>query len=98
MLALSNEKTNKEHLFSVGYDSVERYVLALTITYASIYERYYHITAEEYEWFDSYPERLATLAEECFHGGICSPRFICSGLLEENTNEQLKKLRIGERF
>lgn len=98
MLALTNEKVNKEGLFSVGYDSVERYVLALTITYASFYERYYHITAEEYEWFDSNPKRLADLAEECFHSGIGSPRFICSGLLEENTKEQLKKLRISERF
>ncbi len=98
MLALSNEKTNKERSFSVGYDSVERYVLALTITYTNIYERYYHITAEEYDWFDSNPARLASLADECFHSGVGSPRFICSGLLEENTNEQLKKLRIWERF
>ena len=98
MLALSNEKICKEHLFSVGYDSVERYVLALTITYASIYERYYHITAEEYEWFDSNPKRLAALANECLQCGINSPRFICSGLLEENTSEQLRKLRISERF
>lgn len=84
-MTLNKEKVRREKLYVVGYEETEKcYMLAIVITWISWYNRYYLISEEEYNWFDSDITKLDQLAEECFQMGACGERFLYSERMEEN--------------
>jgi len=79
MIDLILEKVRREKYYSVGYDKEnDRYVLSVVITWISWYNRYYLLSKEEYEWFETDISKLDLLADECYKSGITHIRFICS--------------------
>lgn len=85
MSTLSKEKVRKEMFYFVGFEEAnQRYVLAVVITWVSWYQRYYSISEEEYNWFDSNITKLDQLAEECYQAGPFGERFLYSDRMEEN--------------
>ena len=78
-LVLENEKVRTEKYYSVGYDKEnERYVLVVVITWVAWYNRYYSISREEYDFYETEIEKLDSLADDCYNAGILHERFICS--------------------
>lgn len=86
-MKLEHEKVRNQKLYLVGYDKEnDRYVLSVVITWIAWYHRYYLISKEEYEWYDTALEKLDLLADECLRAETCSERFIRSDRKEENKN------------
>ena len=88
---LEEIKVNKDKYYKVGYSPyLKQYVLAITITWIAWYERYYSISEGEYKWFDNDIDKLNHLANELYHLGISSSRFIFSEMSAENDSSQMK--------
>lgn len=84
-MKLKNEKVRNKKLYCVGYDEEHnRYILEIVITWMAWYNRYYLISKEEYEWFDTDIEKLDSLAEDCCQTGPCGGRFLYSDKRDEN--------------
>lgn len=82
------EKVRSEKYYSVGYNSkLNKYMLAVVVTWIAWYERYFEITEEEYNMFGS--DELDAIADSCHRGGPGSQRFLFSVKNEENSAEQL---------
>lgn len=93
-MELLNEKIRNDGFYSVGFNPfVKQYIMIVTICHRFCFERYYLISKEEYEWFDSAIQKLDDLAHECYRQGIEHPRFYCSELKCENTLKQEMNLR-----
>lgn len=76
MIKLVNQKLHND--FCVGQDeNTKEYILAIFVFYDYWYFRYYHITKEEYDWFETDIKKLDTLAKICYQE-IFNSRFICS--------------------
>ena len=99
-MKLVNEKIKTDEFYSVGYHScVKQYIMVITISHWFWFERYYLINRDEYLWFENAPQKLSTLAADCYKEGIKHQRFYCSELTSENTSEQaiiLKMLLTSE--
>ena len=53
-MELLNEKIRNDGFYSVGFNPlVEQYIMIVIICHWFWFERYYLISKEEYEWFDS---------------------------------------------
>ena len=93
-MELLNEKIRNDGFYSVGFNPlVEQYIMIVIICHWFWFERYYLISKEEYEWFDSAIQKLDGLAHDCYKQGVKHPRFICSELECENTTEQETNLK-----
>ncbi len=73
--------------------SDEQYIMIVIICHWFWFERYYLISKEEYDWFDSAIQKLDDLAHDCYKQGVKHPRFYYSELEYENTTEQVTNLR-----
>lgn len=84
---LLNEKINSEKLYSVGYDvENSRYVLNLIIPSHAWYSRYYLISKDEYDWFETSIESLNDIVDSFRYDNEFGDRFIKSDLSIENKN------------
>ena len=84
-MKLKNEKVRNQKYYFVGYDEENnRYLLGVVITWVAWYNRYYLISKEEYEWFDTQIDQLDQLAEECYQAGPGGDRFVYSDSIMEN--------------
>ena len=84
-MKLINRKVRNEKLYSVGYDEKSKqYIMEIVITWIAWYNRYYLISKEEYQWFETFIEKLDTLADRCLRIEEFGDRFIKSDKLEEN--------------
>lgn len=82
---LKCEKVRNEKLYAVGYDETNhRYLLLIVVPEIAWYNRYYLISEDEYNWFDSKTEKLDLLAKECYETGIYNRRFVFSDKSAEN--------------
>jgi len=85
IIELENEKTRQDKYYSVGYDKTNnRYLLSVVVTWVAWYYRYYLISKEEYDWYETDLEKLDLLAEECYKAKTSNERFVYSGKIEEN--------------
>lgn len=84
--------TNKREYYSIGVDlDTNRLVLEVLITWVAWYSRYFSISQEEFDWFNSSRNRLDELAASCAGPmGIANnqQRFIHSEKVEENRCQQ----------
>ena len=88
-MRLTERRVRTDKWYTVGFSPVlEKYVLAVTVGWLAVYDRYYEISREEYEQTFAKPDALDKLAEELFKAVNKSERFICSGKTNENTDEQ----------
>ena len=88
---LKREKISDKY-YGVGYSPyIEKYVLYTVVTWVAWYNRYYEISEEEYESFDS--QELDVLASKLYKQGNMNERFLFSEKKEENNEEQLKLLK-----
>ena len=91
---LKYEKVRTEKLYAVGYDETNhRYLLIIVVPEVVWYNRYYFISKEEYDWFESKIENLDLLAKECYESEIYNERFAFSDMATEN--ERVKKYRLN---
>ena len=91
-MELLNEKIRNDGFYSVGFNPlVEQYIMIVIICHWFWFERYYLISKEEYEWFDSAIQKLDGLAHDCYKQGVKHPRFIA---LNWNVRIQQNKKRI----
>jgi len=87
MIKLENEKIRSEKYYSVGFDKENnRYLLSVVITWVAWFKRYYLISNEEYDWYDTNLWKLDLLAEECYNDKTSSERFVYSEREDENKN------------
>ena len=94
-MELLNEKIRNDGFYSVGFNPlIEQYIMIVIICHWFWFERYYLISKEEYDWFDSAIQKLEDLAHDCYKQGVKHPRFYCSELEYENTTEQVTNLRM----
>ena len=94
---LIDKKIDEQHYFSVGYDNVSKsYILEQTIPYVGYFSRYFKISKEEYEWFESHRDYLIALSDDFFVQNIHHPQFFFSEYPIENTDEQNKLLAAYE--
>jgi hypothetical protein len=78
-IELENEKINSQGYYKVGYDKENnQYVLANVVCWIAWYYRYYAISEEEYNWFETDIDKLTSLSNECERGKSSHERFICS--------------------
>lgn len=90
---LEYQKVRTKNYYKIGYCSEwNEYLLVLTVTYVGYYDQYYIIKKEEYDLWKDNVEKLDVIAEECRKTNIHSKRFLCSGMPQENTREQLEIL------
>ena len=90
-MALSRKRNRPQMHYSVGYHMNENlYILQIVIHSVA---RYYQISREEYDMFDTNVDRLDKLAVTCHRAGRNSQRFLCSTKQDENTIAQLKLLQ-----
>ena len=88
-MRLENERVARDKYYFVGYSpSLNRYILACTITWITWYNRYYEISEEEYDSFGS--DELNDLADTLYKQGCDSERFLFSEKKEENDQKQLR--------
>jgi hypothetical protein len=88
---LEREKISDKY-YGVGYSPfIDKYVLYTVVTWVAWYNRYYEISEEEYESFDS--QELDVLARKLYEQGNKNERFLFSEKKEENNEEQLKLLK-----
>ena len=86
---LTDKKICDTDYFLVGYDAVDkRYILEKIVTWVAWYSRYYSISKEEYELFDTDIEKLKSIANECNKAAISHQRFIGS----ENLRDEIVKV------
>ena len=86
---LTDRKVCTTEHFTVGYDAVgKRYLIDIIITWVIWYSRYYSISKEEYEMFDTNIEKLKSIANECYKTGISHQRFVDS----ENLRDEIIKI------
>lgn len=88
---LENEKVNLSECFRVGYDSYSgKYILESMDTFGN--NRYFIITKEQYQWFDTEPNKLIILNKKCLQENSNSNIFYFSTWEKENTYEQNKRM------
>lgn len=93
-MELLNEKIRNDGFYSVGFNPlVKQYIMIVIICHWFWFERYYLISKEEYEWFDSAIQKLDDLAHDCYRQGVEHPQFYCSELKCENTIKQEMNLK-----
>ncbi|RKI70675.1 hypothetical protein D7V91_03490 [bacterium 1xD42-67] len=95
---LIGEKVDRQNYFSVGYDNISKsYILEQIITYVGCFSRYFKISKEQYEWFESHRDHLTALSDDFFTQNIRHPQFFFSEYPIENTDEQNKLLSVYEK-
>jgi hypothetical protein len=81
-------KIDRENLFSIGADTeTGRFVISVVVPWITWYNRYFGITREEYDSFDTNREILKNLASSMSHGESIQnlrDRFIFSEYPSEN--------------
>ena len=87
---LESQKVRTKHYYKIGYCAeLDKYLLAITVTYVSFYDQYYVIDEDEYNLWKNNTEKLDALAKECREDNISSKRFLYSEMPRENTKEQM---------
>lgn len=61
------------------------------------FSRYFKISKEQYEWFESHRDHLTALSDDFFIQNIRHPQFFFSEYPIENTDEQNKLLSVYEK-
>lgn len=88
---LERHKVRDDYFYEIGYCSeLDKYLLAVTVTYVSWYNQYYIIDESEYNLWRNNVKKLDIIADECRKDNIHSKRFLYSERPEENTKEQLE--------
>lgn len=84
---LDDEKISSLGCYRVGFDKYSgRYLLETEDTFGN--NRYFIITKEQYQWFDTQPDRLDALRKKCVEENNKSDIFYFSTWEKENTYEQ----------
>lgn len=93
-MKLTNEKVCKEGLFSVGYhEETGLYVANVIVPWICWYSRYFEITKEEYELFDTDLEKLKELCKLLISVEVSdNKRFLFSERAEENETEDARSM------
>jgi hypothetical protein len=85
MIKLENEKVRAEKHYTIGYDKKnDRYILSVIVPWVAWFNRYYLISKQEYDFYETDLEKLDLLAEECYKAKTSSKRFVYSEKVEEN--------------
>lgn len=88
-MKLEGEKISVTGLFRVGFDKhSNKYLLETEDTFGG--NRYFIITEEQYQWFDTEPDKLDQLNKDCVKKNCKSNIFYFSNWEMENSNEQNK--------
>lgn len=86
-LKLDKEKISPNGYFRVGFDKYSgNYLMETDDTFGN--NRYFIITEEQYKWFDTEPDKLELLYNECVKRNNQSDIFYFSNWERENSNEQ----------
>jgi len=94
---LEDRKVRAEKYYEIGYDKENgRYILAVIIPWICWYHRYYLISKEEYEWYETAPNMLDLLADECYQANTLSERFIHSDAERDYNPDFYTKLKVSE--
>ena len=93
MLKLSDTRVRNEKNYVVGYSKdMQCYVMSCTITCWIIdYDRWFKITEEEYEMFNTDIKELDTLKDELIND-LGNDRFLFSWKKDENTPDGAEML------
>lgn len=92
---MKKQKTRISKQYSIGYSSTLKcYILACTVQWILWYDRYFHISEEEYYLSEGNVTALDRIANQCYAQGTSSSRFICSEKKDENTPEQTSQLTL----
>ena len=91
-MELLNEKIRNDGFYSVGFNPlVEQYIMIVIICHWFWFERYYLISKEEYEWFDSAIQNWMVQPMIAINKELNIPGFIA---LNWNVRIQQNKKRI----
>ena len=95
-MILENEKVRKEKLYTVGYNSnLNKYILTYVVPSMVWYNRYYEISVDEYNQFDSNPCKLDEFVDNLHTKNYASDRFLFSDMIRENSVAQAELREIA---
>lgn len=90
-MKLEHVIVRSQKLYSVGYNSkLKKYILECVVPWVTWYNRYYEISEEEYNSFDSDPGELDAFVACLRAENYASDRFLFSDKSDENSESQLK--------
>lgn len=88
-MKLENEKISSDGYYRIGLDKYSgNYILETDDTFGN--KRYFLISEEQYNWFDTEPDKLTSLYQECVKRNNQSDIFYFSDWEKENSDEQNK--------
>lgn len=86
-MKLDKEKISSKGYFRIGFDKYSgNYLMETDDTFGN--NRYFIISEEQYKWFDTEPDKLVALYNECVKRNNQSDIFYFSNWEKENCNEQ----------
>ena len=89
----------RKKLYCIGYSpKLNKFVLECVVPCSTWYNRYYEISEEEYNTFDSNPNKLNAFVDYLHKKNYQSNRFLFSDKKEENSKRQseLREIAINK--
>ena len=94
-MKLEKTKVSSKKLYSIGYSSkLNKFILCCVVPGSAWYDRFYEISEEMFNSFDFSTDELDKFVDDIRKSNYESDKFLCSEMVNENTQEQLKLLHL----